>query len=159
LPLDENILNIAIKTKVTNFSKNDFISFIEQISEIEKVSQNDKSFLNSLKKVVFKAETLPKIIQVNSKKQQFIVLCGTNAIEILKKIESILTENAKYLTIKSIKALKKESSKELCATLSDNTFIYVKFSGEFVSREKMIKLYDKNLDMTKFVNIIKISIK
>ena len=107
----------------------------------------------------YKAETLPKIIQINGSNQQFVILCGTNAIEILSKIENILTENAKYLTIKSIKSLKKESSKEFCATLSDNTFICVKFSGEFVSREKMIKLYDKNLDMTKFVNIIKISIK
>lgn len=160
LPLDENILNIAIKTKVTNFSKNDFISFIKQFSKIENVNQKYKDYINSLKKVVLKAETLPKITQINSSNQQLIiVLCGTNAIEIMSKIENILAENAKYLTIKSIKSLKKESSKEFCATLSDNTFISVKFSGEYVSREKMIKLYDKTLDMTKFVNIIKISIK
>lgn len=159
LPLDENILNIAVKTKTTKFSKNDFICFLEQFSKIEKVNQNYKNYLNSLKKIVFKAETLPKIIEINGSKQQIIILCGTNAIEILKKIENILTENAKYLTIKSIKSLNKESSKEFCATLSDNTFICVKFSGEFVSREKMIKLYDKNLDMTKFINTIKLSIK
>ena len=160
LPLEDNKLNIAVKTKNTNFSKDDLIKLISQIAEIETVNQNYKCFVSSLKKVVFKAETLPKVIKLKgSRKQKFVVLCGTNAIEILNNLQKALSENAKYLTIKSIKALKKDSSKELYSTLSDGSFVSVKFSGEFVSRENSIKLYDKNLDMTKFVNLIKITIK
>ena len=160
VPLEDNKLNVAVKTKNTNFSKDDFIKLINEIAEIETVSQNYKSFINSLKKVVFKAENLPKSIKLKgSRKQKFVLLCGTNAIEILNNLQKTLSENAKYLTIKSIKSLKKESSKELYATLSDGSFVSVRFSGEFVSRENSIKLYDKKLDMTKFVNLIKITIK
>ena len=160
LPLENNTLNLAVKTKNTEFSKEDLIRSINQFSEIEPVEQNYNGFINSIKKVVFKAENLPKIVLLKgSRKQNFVILCGINAIEILNNLQKTLTENAKYLTIKSIKTLKQESSKELYATLSDKSFVSIKYSGEFVSRENSIKLYDKNIDMTKFVNIIKITIK
>ncbi len=158
--LEDNILNISVKTKLTNFSKENLTETLNQISDIQTVNQNYKKYINSLEKVVFKAENLPQVVKLSgSKKQVYVILCGTNALEILNNIQNTLTDNAKYLTIKSVRQLKKESSKELYATLSDSTFVTMKFSGEFVSREKSIKLYDKNLDMTKFVNIIKVTIK
>ncbi len=160
LPLENNALNIAVKTKTTNYSKDNFIELIESISKIESVNQSYKNYISSLEKVVFKADVLPKTIKLKGKrKQKLVVLCGTNGVEILDNLQKTLSENAKYLTIKSIKALKKESQKELYSTLSDGTFISVRFSGEFASREKSIKLYDKTIDMTKFVNIIRITIK
>ena len=160
IPIEKNTLNIAVKTKKTSFSKKEFIDKINNISQIESINQNEKIYLESLKKIVFKAENLPKVIKAKGNhKQKYIILCGSDALSILNDLQNSLTENAKYLTIKSIKSLKKESSKELYATLTDNSFISVKFLGEFLSREKLIKLYDKKLDMTKFVNIIKISIK
>lgn len=158
--LEDNILNISVKTKLTDFSKESLIDTLNQIADIQTVSQSYKKYISSLEKVVFKAENLPQVIKLNdTKKQNIVILCGTNALEILDNIQNTLTGNAKYLTIKSVRQLKKESSKELYATLSDGTFITVKFSGEFVSRENSIKLYDKKIDMTKFVNIIKVTIK
>ena len=158
--LEDNALNIPIKTKNTDFSKKDFLEFLNQISDIQNTNQSYKKYIASLEKIVFKAENLPQIIKLKgSKKQKFIILCGLDALEILNNIQNILTDNAKYLINKSSKQLKKESSKELYSTLSDGTFVTVRFSGEFISREKSIKLYDKNLDMTKFVNIIKLTIK
>ena len=159
LPLEDNVLNIPIKTKNTASTKENFVSELEKLAEINTVSMNEKQYIKSLKKVVFKAEDLPKLIKLNSHKDKYFLLCGTNALEFFEKLEKLLSIHSKYLVLKSIKFIKKPNSKELFATLSDKTNISVEFSGEFVSRENSIKLYDKNLDMTKFVNFVKITIR
>lgn len=154
--LEENVLNIAVKTNGNQTTKDEFIAFLNEISTIKDINYSTIKYLNSFKKAVFKAELLPIFVK---NKNKFLLLCGSNGLEILEKIQQNLSSGAKYLIIKSIKSLKKTSSKELYATLFDGTSVCVEFSGEFVSREKSIKLYDKNLDMTKFVNLIQISIK
>ena len=160
LALEDNLLNISIKTKALSKTKNDFIQKLNSISPIKAIELTQKKYLNSLKKVVFKANDLPLCIKTYSNKaQNFIIISHNNALEYFNDIQHFLTDNAKYLVKKSIKTLKSTSSKELCATLFDDTKINVEFSGEFVSREKSIKVYDKEIDMTKFVNILFIKIK
>ena len=73
--LDNNTLNISIKTKLTNFSKSDFISKIEEFSTIETNNISEKPFYNSLKKVVLKAENLPKITKLKANK--FIIISNS----------------------------------------------------------------------------------
>lgn len=156
--LDNNILNLSIKTKLTDFTKSDFISKIEKISTIETNNLSEKPFYNSLKKVVLKAENLPKITKLKTNK--FIILSNSLSIkQIFEDLQKTLTQNAKVLILKSIQQLNKDSSKSLIAKLSDNSFITIDLLGEYVSREKSIKYYDKKLDMTQFVNMIKIQIK
>lgn len=158
MPLDENELNIAIKTTNTSYTKEKFSSDLETICKSEINNLSESNYINSLKHVVFKSENLPKLVNVKSNKQKYLLLCGADSLNKFEFINKILVDNAKYLTIKSIKYLKRDSAKELIATLSDNSIISVEYLGEFVSRENSLKLYDKNLDMTKFVNIIRISI-
>ena len=78
--------------------------------------------------------------------------------EIYSIIEQILTQNSKFLVLKSIRNLKKYSSKELVSMLYDGTRLSVELLGEYVSRENSVKFYDKTLDMTQFVNMIKITV-
>lgn len=159
LPLDENILNIPIKTKESDFTKENLISEIEKLADVEYFQISEKSYLNTLRKIVFKSENLPKLVNVNSNKQKYLLLCGSNALDLFEQIKTILTKNAKYVTLKSIKFLKRDCSREITAVLSDKSIISLEFLGEFASRTKSIKLYDKTIDMTKFVNIIRICIK
>ena len=79
--------------------------------------------------------------------------------QIFEDLQEILAQNAKFLISKSIRQLNKNSSKSLIATLSDNSWITIDLLGEYVSREKSIKFYDKKIDMTQFVNMIKIQIR
>ena len=158
LPLDENKLNLAIKSTNSGCNKENFISKLETICKSEQLNLSEKAYINSLKQVVFKSENLPKLVNVKSNKQKYMLLCGSDSLDKFEFINKILTDNAKYLTIKSIKDLKNDCAKELIATLSDSSIISVEYLGEFVSREIALKLYDKNLDMTKFVNIVRITI-
>lgn len=156
---DDNILSIAIKTKQKDFSKNDFIGALSKISNIENIDLSEKKYYSSLKKIVLKAENLPKLTRL-AKSNDIILMCEPKNInEYYKKVQDLLTQNAKYLVLKSIQRLAKNSSKTLVSTLYDGTFLTIDLLGEYVSRENSIKFYDKNLDMTQFVNMIKISIK
>ncbi len=157
--LEDNILNISIKTKASNLTKQDFIKMISDFAKPEKINSNDKNYFESLKKVVFKAENLPKLASLNES-NEFVLLGDSKTIkDFLEKIQFYLSQSAKYLVVKSIKQLNKQSAKTLLATLSDGTFLNIDLLGEYVSREKSIKFYDKSLDMTQFVNMLKISIK
>jgi len=156
---EDNILNISVKTTVSELSKNQFISKLTEFAKIETSELKPNKYFDSLKKVVFKAENLPKFVHLKQT-NDFLMLGDTKTInDTIKQIKEFLSQNAKYLTIKSIRQLKKYSSKTLLATLSDRTFVTVDLLGEYLSRENSIKFYDKQLDMTQFVNMIRISIK
>lgn len=160
--IDKNILNISIKTKNNNEVKtiNDFINKISEFANIEQTLFSEKKFYSSLKKVVFKSENFPKIIKLGSSKSQKVLMMSDNQTinEIYSIIEQILTQNSKFLVLKSIRNLKKYSSKELVSMLYDGTRLSVELLGEYVSRENSVKFYDKTLDMTQFVNMIKITV-
>lgn len=157
--LDDNVLNISLKTKPAEYLKTDFISELEKFSAADEIDMSEKNYYSSLKKVVLKAENLPKIIKL-SKQNKYILMCKPNDLKTnIEKIQDILTLNAKYLVVKSIQHLVNDSSKTLISTLSDGTNLTIDILGEYVSREYSIKFYDKNLDMTQFVNMIRIIIK
>ena len=84
------------------------------------------------------------------KKQKFMLYCGENSLEILNKIQNILTESSKYFILKSIKYLRKDCSKEFIATLSDKTTISIEYLGEYLSREYYILVKEENscIDIT-----------
>ena len=162
LPLEQNTLNEHIKTTVdANFSTNDFFAELAKISEINNFSASLSRFLNSQKNVVFKAENLPIITKCRAikSKQTMVIFCDKNAIQLFDNLVEMLSKKCKFLIIKSIKSLKKDSEKEVLCTLENGTNIDIEFLGEYVSREKMIKYYDKSLDMTKFVSMIRITVK
>lgn len=156
---EDNILNISVKTTVSELSKNQFISKLTEFARLETSELKPNKYFYSLKKVVFKAENLPKLVHLKQT-NEFLIFGDSKTInDTIEQIKEILSQNAKYLTIKSIRQLKKYSSKTLLATLSDRTFVTVDLLGEYLSRENSIKFYDKQIDMTQFVNILKISIK
>ena len=162
LPLEQNTLNEHIKTTVdANFSTNDFLAELAKISEINNFSDSPSRFLNSQKNVVFKAESLPIITKCRTlkSKQTMVIFCDKNAIQLFDNFVEMLSKKCKFLIIKSIKLLKKDSAKEVLCMLENGTNIDIEFLGEYVSREKMIKYYDKSLDMTKFVSMIRIIVR
>ena len=163
LPLDENVLNIPLKTSFDEgFNSGNFLAELAKIKEFESTGFNEKQYLKSLKNVVIKSENLPVLSSLKTKgktKHEILILAGANSKEIFDNISSCLANHAKYLIDKSIKYLKKDSAKELIATLGNKTIISVEYLGEFLSREIMLKFYDKSIDMTKFVNMIRITIK
>ncbi len=157
--VDENFLNISIKTKCSNFSKSEFCDKLASISTITEQDLSEKKYYSSLKKIVLKSENLPKLTNLR-KENKYILMCEPKTVrDLFEKIQEILKQNAKYLVVKSIQRLAKDSSKTLISTLSDGTNLTIDLLGEFVSREKSIKFYDKTLDMTQFVNMIRITIK
>lgn len=157
--LSSNTLNLSLPTHTNpNFTAKDFVSELSKISDIKCTKLKFKQYIESLQNMVFKAEVLPKIIKFNSKKTEFLLLGTNNSIDILNQLIEILNHNSKYLIEKSIKYLRKESSKEFLAILNNKSRIEISFTFEYISRDFGIKYYDKQLDMTKFVNIIKIKI-
>lgn len=161
IPLEKNLLNEHMKTtQDEKYSAEMFLSEIHSLTRYNMSDLNLKSFINSQQYNVLKAENLPLTTHCWHRKhsENLIVFCNETAPETLEKIINILSLHSKFLIKKSIKFLKKDCSKEILSTLSNGTIIKVEFLGEYVSREKMIKFYDKNLDMTKFVNMIRITI-
>ncbi len=158
LSMDTNILNLPLPThENSEFGKEQFIENLTQ-SFITKQSQvKPKCYLKSIKNQVFKAEELALNIMFKNKKTELLMFSKTK--QDFESVINTLKNNAKYLIDKSIKYLKKESSKEFLAVLCDNTRLEIQFTGEYVSRGNNLKFYSKELDMTKFVNITKITIK
>ena len=91
--------------------------------------------------------------------KNIIMLLDHNSKLVFDSFVSTLTNNAYLIVEKSIKSINRVSSKEMLVRLCDNTIAQIQYVGEYISREINLKFYDKNLDMTRFVNIIKIKIK
>lgn len=163
LPLDENVLNMPLKTTFDEtYNAGNFLAELAKIKEFSSSKQSIKQFIKEQKNVVFKFEKLPIFVKAEPHgkiKHEILLLCDSNATALFKTLSQELSEHSKYLIDKSIKYLKKDSAKEVIATLGNNTIISVEFLGEYVSREIMLKFYDKSIDMTKFVNMIRITIK
>lgn len=159
--LENNKLNLVLNTKFNSeFTADDFAKKLTEISTIKDSNLNYKQLINSIRKLVIKAENLPQIYKLKStkSKQEYVILSDSNAIKLYENLVNNLF-NSKYLIKKSIKQLKQDCALEHIAILGNDTRINLEFIGEYISREISLKLYDKNIDMTKFVNIIKITIK
>ena len=162
LALENNLTDQSLISEANHsFGKTEFIKELNKIVNFESTKTRSKKKLLSLKNRVFKSHDLPiGFVNFNSKnKSKFVILLNQNADKQYDLIISMLIKNAQDATDKSIKTLDKYCSKEILATLCDNSKVSVKFSGEYISREIGLKLYDKEIDMTKFVNIIIITVK
>ena len=160
--IDDNILNLSLKTTPNqNFGKKDFIQELNNIAKPSTLNKiTTKKFLSRVKNRVLKIENLPLIFAYEKKSNaEFILLLDDSAKTQYDKLISILANNAQYVFNKTIKVLNKSSSKEAKVILCDGTLINIQFTGEYISREIGLKLYDKNIDMTKFINIIRIQVK
>lgn len=159
LPIDENTLNIAIPTHQNpSYTKNDFIRDISKICKIQKSNSNFKKCIKSMQNVVIKNENLPQIFQLNKKQNEILILSNSQSLDIYNSVVELLKQNSKFLFNKSIKYLNYQSSKEFVAIFCDNFKVEASFLGEYVSRNIGLKFYDKKLDMTKFVNMIRIKV-
>ena len=156
LPLETNELNISKTTNNLPCLKDDFINFLKQKFSNNIVLASNKNYIKSLRKNVLKVDELPKLIEEKSSRS-FLILGSNDTLELFNDLQEFLTNNSHHILIKSIKCLKKDCSKEIIATLLDNILVSIEYLDEYVSREKLIKFYDPNVDMTKFVNIIRIS--
>lgn len=158
--LDENNLNIPLKTTENEeFKMQNFIDEISKFCKIEHIDCDVKSYLYKQKNVVLKKENLPQIVSFSAKKSKktvLLVLTENNVAEVFDTLSSTLSQNAKYATCRSIRYLKPCSAKEISAMLCDKTIVYLDLLGEYVSRDISLKFYDKAIDMTKFVNMIRI---
>ena len=92
------------------------------------------------------------------KNKYSILASKEDCIKIYDNFVKQLKDNSKVLIQKSIKQLKKPSSEEYRATLSDNSVIDLKLIEEFYSREYSLKYTDTKSDMSKFLNQIDINI-
>ncbi len=159
LPQEDNLLSLSIKTHSNPQTKTMFLKDLTNNDCFSISNLSEKKYFRSLQKIVFKKEDLPRLIKLKSNsKHNFLWLCTQNSTEIFDNLQNLLVEIAQFLFKKSIKFLKKDCSKELFAWLSDGTRVSVEFLGEYVSRDYSIKFYDKQLDMTKFVQMIRITI-
>ena len=154
LPIDDNVLNIQLKTTCDeNYNKDTFIKTLKTFGKATQVKQ--KNMLALYKNVVLKEDDMPFWCVHNKKMVGFF---KENARDFYDKILDELLNHSKFLIKKSIKALKKCSSLGFVATLYDDTNISVDFSGEYLSRNYAIKYKNKKLDMTKFAENILIEI-
>lgn len=154
--LEENVLNIPLKTTPNaDFTHEKFIEYIEKIGNFNKVKYTLKSYLAEQKNVVFKKEKLPETIKFASK-NEYLILLDSDKICVFDELTKLLASNAKYAVCKSVKYLNPWAAKEISAMLCDGSIVKIEFLGEYVSREIALKFYDKSIDMTKFVNMIKV---
>lgn len=160
LALSHNTLNLSVPTiENPNYTKATFLDDLAKSFEIFDEINNLKMFYKSLKNVVMKAEILPKLIKTSDKKTTLVLLCNSPNLAEYETIVNLLKHNSKYLIEKSIKSLNPACSKEFLAILSNNLRINVALLGEYVSRGINLKFYDKNIDMTKFLNMVLITIE
>lgn len=152
----ENLLNLHIKTKAKDYSVLNFINEINKISTINIINDSIKKYLKTREDYVFTADNLPMIIKYKNK----ITILATkeDCIQIYDNLVKQLKDNSKVLIQKSIRQLKKQSTDEYRATLSDNSVIDLRLVEEFYSREYSLKYTDKKSDMSKFLNQIDINI-
>lgn len=154
--LEENALNIPLKTTPNvDFTHEKFIEYIEKIGNFNKVKCNLKSYLAEQKNVVLKKEKLPETIKLASK-NEYLILLDSDIICVFDELTKLLAGNAKYAVCKSVKYLKPWAAKAISAMLCDGSIVKIEFLGEYVSRDISLKFYDKSIDMTKFVNMIKV---
>ena len=162
LAIDENVLNIPLKTSANpQYTLTQFTQDIKSIAELIEVKRSAKYFLKSVKNQVIKHENLPQCVFTKTKKHQeeIILLLDHNCKAVLENLVLLLKNNARFMIEKSIKSLSPISSKEILVRLCDNSVALIQYVGEYISRDINLKFYDKNIDMTRFVNIIKIKIK
>lgn len=158
--LSHNTLNLSVPTiENPKYSKADFLDDLAKSFEISNENTNLKTLYKNLKDVVMKVENLPKLIKTSDKKTTLVLLSNSSNSAEFETIVKLLKHNSKYLIEKSIKVLKPACSKEFLAILSNNLRINVALLGEYVSRGINLKFYDKNIDMTKFVNMALITIE
>lgn len=159
IALDKNTLNLVLKSQNNKeFNISNLIGQIPNISIEQNI--NIHRYLKTLKNRVLKLEELPQSTQFDNKKGiEILMLLDINARHVFENLNSILVCNAQHVIDTSIKQLDKNTSKQIIALLNDNTRVELQYVGEYISRSLNIKYYDKTLDMTRFVNIIKIKIK
>lgn len=160
-PTDDNLLNVPLETsKNADFTSISFENFATNDLKLIRFDGIEKEFLKHNKNIVLNSNDLPQIIQLKTRKNisSYIILDNTNSNDRLDEIINIFKNNAKFLVLKSIKQMKKESTKEILAKLCDKTEIHVDSIGEFYAREIGLKFYDPKLDMTKFINMLRITI-
>lgn len=160
--LEENTLNIPLKTVPNEeFTSKKLINELSKFGDVTHVNCGLNSYLKNQKNVVLKTENLPKLIifsSKNNKKYKLLLLINNDISSIFDEITKLITSNTKYAVCSSIKYLKPCSAKEISAMFCDKSIINLEFLGEYVSRDISFKFYDKNQDMTKFVNMIKVEI-
>ena len=156
LAKNDNVLNIHIKTKAQDFTINDFVSEISQIAKIQNLSETTKQYLKDKESQIFEMANLPIIIQYKNKIS--ILLTKKEVFNAYDKLVKALKDNSRILIQKSIKSMKKESSEEYRAVLSDKSIIDLKLIEEFNTREFGLKYHDNETDMSKFLNQIDINI-
>lgn len=158
IPCSNNLFHLVLKSKNDKVFK--FNDFKNEISKITKPNYESQIKLKQFKNRVLKLENLPQQLHFEKRNSlDIIFLLDTNANIIFDNLTSLLVNNASFVIEKSINKLNKASAKEIIATLSDNAKVSMQFIGEYLSRDLSLKYYDKSLDMTRFINIIKINIK
>lgn len=160
LPINDNLNDIEIPSKQNlQFSQDNISSELEKIAKIQTTNNSFKHLIKSYKKRVIKADNLPLIYKINSKNtSQFLIFGKEKLIDLFENLTSFLSKHAISLKQISIIDLKKDSSLEYQGVLSNYSKVSIEFLGEYISREISLKYYDQSLDMTKFVNMIRISI-
>lgn len=154
--LEENVLNIPLKTTPNvEFTHEKLIDYIEKIGKVNKIKHNLKTYLVGQKNVVLKKEKLPETIEF-ARKNEYLILLDSDINRVFDNLTNLLASNAKYAASKSIRYLNPWAAKEISAMLCDGLIVKIEFLGEYVSREIALKYYDKSIDMTKFVNMIKV---
>lgn len=156
LARNENVLNLHIKTKATNFSIDDFVSQITKLSEIEVLKENINTYLQSKESQIFDTQDLPMVLKFKHKISIF--LTKKDVVKVYDELVQSLKDNSKVLIQKSIRSMKKESSEEYRAVLPDKSIVDLRLIEEYKSREFGLKYHDNETDMSKFLNQIDIYI-
>lgn len=152
----ENLLNLHIKTKAKEYSIVDFVEAIGKISVVNITDKSIKNYLKTREDYIFSVDNLPIVLKYKNK--YTILASKDDCIKIYDTLVKQLKDNSKVLIQKSIRQLKKPSTEEYRATLSDNSVVDLKLVEEFYSREYSLKYTDPKSDMSKFLNQIDINI-
>lgn len=146
-----------IMSKSQNFSTTEqFYEFLNTLSKVQPTDLSSSDFMRSLSSKMLLEDDFP-IIKSDGKSIT-ILSNEQNIEEILSKILKFLSANSLKLTQLATKKLSRCASAEFRSKLNSTTFVSVKLCREFYSREYKIKYREKQFDITKFVNEIRINV-
>lgn len=147
---------VLSKNSFCSKTSEDFFNFLSTTLGLKNSKETIKSFVKSLKNMIFEEEDLPFLTRCSD---GFVLLDSeTNLSLKLNEILEFCEEFA--VQVKRIKAknMMKASSDEYLVKFNDFS-VKIEVVKEFFTREFSVKFKNKKLDMTEFLNQINFKIK
>lgn len=152
LPDSSNVSHLQIETTKTASDLNSLKQELEKHGQTKSSLLTLSEFIKDQSDKILNQDDLPTITYCDN---GVVILCTADEIDnLINSLVDYFKKNSLSLIERSIKTLKKSSSREYFIHLKQKVFLKLEVKREFLSRRYKIKYRDKSCDMTKFVNQI-----